>query len=122
MPQAVPVLEIGVVLLAAALAAALSRRLGLPAVLGYLAVGLLVGPFTPGYVADRHQIEVLADIGVFLLLFEVGIELDLRALRREPRGILLAVPLQIAIGTLAGALAFMSLGTSGLGAVTLASR
>jgi CPA2 family monovalent cation:H+ antiporter-2 len=108
-----------VVLLAAALAGALSRRLGLPAVLGYLLVGLLVGPFTPGYVADRHQIQVLADVGVVLLLFEVGIELDLRALRREPRGILLAVPLQIAIGTLAGALAFMWLGSGVLGAVTL---
>jgi CPA2 family monovalent cation:H+ antiporter-2 len=113
------VLEIGVVLLAAALAGAVSRRLGLPAVLGYLLVGLLVGPFTPGYVADRHQIQVLADVGVVLLLFEVGIELDLRALRREPRGILLAVPLQIAIGTLAGTLAFTWLATSVLGAVTL---
>jgi CPA2 family monovalent cation:H+ antiporter-2 len=119
MPQAAPVLEIGIVLLAAALAGALCRRFGLPAVLGYLLVGLFVGPFTPGYVADRHQIQVLADVGVVLLLFEVGIELDLRALRREPRGILLAVPLQIAIGTLAGALAFVWLGASTLGAVTL---
>lgn len=119
MPDAVPVLEIGVVLLAAALAGALSRRAGLPAVLGYLAVGLLVGPFTPGYVADREQIQILADVGVVLLLFEVGIELDLRALRREPRGILLAVPLQVAIGTLAGALAFIWMGADVLGAVTL---
>ncbi len=119
MPEAAPVLEIGVVLLAAALAGALSRRLGLPAVLGYLIVGLLVGPFTPGYVADREQIQVLADVGVVLLLFEVGIELDLRALRREPRGILLAVPLQIAIGTVVGAFAFVSLGVGVLGAVTL---
>jgi monovalent cation:H+ antiporter-2, CPA2 family len=116
---AAPVLEIGVVLLAAALAGAFSRRLGLPAVLGYLLVGLLVGPFTPGYVADREQIQILADVGVVLLLFEVGIELDLRALRREPRGIVLAVPLQIAIGTLAGAVAFTWLGTGMLGAVTL---
>jgi CPA2 family monovalent cation:H+ antiporter-2 len=108
-----------VVLLAAALAGALSRRLGLPAVLGYLLVGLVVGPFTPGYVADRHQIQVLADVGVVLLLFEVGIELDLRALLREPRGILLAVPLQVAIGTLAGTLAFMWLGSGLLGAATL---
>jgi CPA2 family monovalent cation:H+ antiporter-2 len=118
-PEAAPVLEIGVVLLAAALAGAFSRRLGLPAVLGYLLVGLFVGPFTPGYVADREQIQVLADVGVVLLLFEVGIELDLRALRREPRGILLAVPLQIAIGTLVGAVGFMWLGTGALGAVTL---
>ncbi len=119
MEEAAPVLEIGVVLLAAALAGAVSRRLSLPAVLGYLVVGLLVGPFTPGYVADREQIQILADVGVVLLLFEVGIELDLRALRREPRGILLAVPLQVAIGTVVGAFAFVSLGTGVLGAVTL---
>src|SRR5439155_400123 len=91
------IFEIGVVLLAAALAGMASRRIGLPAVLGYLVVGLFVGPFTPGYVADRQQIQVLADVGVVLLLFEVGIELDLRALAREPRGILVAVPVSVAL-------------------------
>jgi len=105
-PDARPVFEIGIVLLAAAVAGAGSRALGLPAVLGYLFVGLLVGPFTPGYVADRHQIQVLADLGVVLLLFEVGIELDLRALRREPRSILGAVPLQVALCVALGTGAF----------------
>src|SRR2546425_2241180 len=99
LPEATPVLEIGVVLLGAALAGALARRFGLPAVLGYLAVGLAVGPFTPGYVADRHQIQILADIGVVLLLFEVGIELDLRALGREPASIVIAVPAQVLLTT-----------------------
>src|SRR5229473_4515899 len=118
MEQAVPVLEIGVVLLVAGLVGVGARRLGFPAVVGYLAVGLFVGPFTPGYVADRHQIQVLADVGVVLLLFEVGIELDLRALRREPAGILIAVPAQVAIVTAAGAAAFIALGSDPLGAVT----
>src|SRR3989454_5191991 len=118
-PEALPIFEIGIVLLAAALAGMASRRIGLPAVLGYLVVGLAVGPFTPGYVADRHQIQVLADVGVVLLLFEVGIELDLRAPAREPRGILVAVPLQVRVVTAVGALAFIALGTGALGAVTL---
>jgi len=118
-PEALPIFEIGIVLLAAALAGMASRRIGLPAVLGYLVVGLAVGPFTPGYVADRHQIQVLADVGVVLLLFEVGIELDLRALAREPRGILVAVPLQVALVTAGGSAAFLALGSSVLGAVTL---
>jgi len=117
--EAIPILEIGVILLGAALVGFLARRAGLPAVVGYLVVGLLVGPFTPGYVADRHQIQVLADVGVVLLLFEVGIELDLRALRREPAGILIAVPAQVAIVTAAGAAAFVALGSDPLGAVTL---
>ena len=119
MEQAVPVLEIGVILLIAGLVGVLARRLGLPAVVGYLAVGLLVGPFTPGYVADRQQIAVLADVGVVLLLFEVGIELDLRSLAKEPRGILLAVPLQVVLITALGAAAVIALGGPLLGGITL---
>jgi CPA2 family monovalent cation:H+ antiporter-2 len=119
MEQAIPVLEIGVVLLVAGLVGVFARRLGLPAVVGYLAVGLVVGPFTPGYVADRHQIEVLADVGVVLLLFEVGIELDLRSLAKEPRGILVAVPLQVVVITALGAAIVMWLGGPALGGVTL---
>jgi monovalent cation:H+ antiporter-2, CPA2 family len=117
--QAVPVLEIGVVLLVAGIVGVVARRLGLPAVVGYLGVGLVVGPFTPGYVADRSQIELLADVGVVLLLFEVGIELDLRSLAKEPRGILLAVPLQVMLITALGAAALVSLGAPLLGGVTL---
>ncbi|HUQ40889.1 MAG TPA: cation:proton antiporter [Candidatus Limnocylindrales bacterium] len=119
MEQAVPVLEIGLVLLVGGLAGIVARRFGLPAVVGYLAVGLIVGPFTPGYVADKHQIEVLADVGVVLLLFEVGIELDLRSLAKEPRGILLAVPLQVVLITALGAAAVVALGGPLLGGVTL---
>src|SRR5262245_59774584 len=63
-PTATSILEIGSVLLAAAFAGWLARRIGLPAIVGYLAVGLLVSPFTPGYVADREQIQLLADLGV----------------------------------------------------------
>jgi len=117
--DAVPILELGLVLLIAGVVGVLARRIGLPAVVGYLVVGLLIGPFTPGYVADKHQIEVLADVGVVLLLFEVGIELDLRSLAKEPRGILIAVPLQVAIVTALGAIVATSLGTAPLGGVTL---
>jgi CPA2 family monovalent cation:H+ antiporter-2 len=87
------ILEIGAVLLAAATAGALFRRFGLPAVVGYMVVGLLVSPFTPGYVADRHQLQLFADIGVVLLLFAVGIEIDPAALRRERGKLLWLVPL-----------------------------
>ena len=119
MATALPVLEIGLVLLVAAIVGVGARRAGLPAVVGYLAVGLLVGPFTPGYVVDREQIEILADVGVALLLFEVGIELDLRSLAREPRGILVAVPLQVVLIWALGTGVALSLGSEPLGAVTL---
>lgn len=120
MTESLAILEIGAILLAAAIAGALSRRAGLPAVVGYLLVGLAIGPFTPGYVADKRQLQVLADVGVVLLLFEVGIELDLRALRREPLGILAAVPLQVLLGTGVGAALLGLAGVAPLGAVTLA--
>ncbi|MDE3095583.1 MAG: cation:proton antiporter [Chloroflexota bacterium] len=120
MTEALPLLEIGLILLAAAAAGTLSRRLGLPAVLGYLMVGLVVGPFTPGYVADRHQIQLLADVGVVLLLFEVGIELDLRTLRREPLGIVAATCLQVALGVAIGMVLLSAFGVVPLGGATLA--
>ena len=78
-----PILEIGLVLLGAVLAGWLARRVGLPAVVGYLALGIFVSPFTPGYVADHDQLQLLADVGVVLLLFEVGIEVDILRIRSE---------------------------------------
>jgi monovalent cation:H+ antiporter-2, CPA2 family len=94
---AVTVLEVGAILLAAAAAGWVARRLTLPAIVGYLAVGLVVSPFTPGYVADRAQVSLFAEVGAILLLFEVGIEVDLHELRREHPAMLWAVPVQMAI-------------------------
>src|SRR6202171_1856750 len=91
------ILELGLLLLLAALAGKLARRAGLPAVLGYLAIGVLVSPFTPGYVANREQLAVSADVGVVLLLFEVGLEINPLRLARERRRLLLLSPLQVVI-------------------------
>src|SRR5256885_4489949 len=63
------ILDLGLLLFLAALAGRGARAIGLPAVIGYLLVGVLVSPFTPGYVANRDQLSVLADVGVVLLLF-----------------------------------------------------
>jgi len=110
------ILDIGLVLLAAAAGGWLARRVGLPAVVGYLAVGLLVSPFTPGYVAGRDQIHLLADVGVALLLFEVGIEIDLRRLREEHRSLLLVAPIQVVITLVVSVAALMAVGVSPAGA------
>src|SRR5947208_2778998 len=112
MASAPSILEIALVLLGAAGAGLLARRVGLPAVLGYLAVGLLVSPFTPGYVAERHQLELLADVGVVLLLFEVGIEVDLFALGRDHRSLMWAAPLQTVFTTALVAVVMSSMGLS----------
>lgn len=94
---AVTVLEVGAILLATAFAGWVARRLSLPAIVGYLAVGVAISPFTPGYVADGTQVSLFAEVGAILLLFEVGIEVDLRELRREHPAVLWAAPIQMAI-------------------------
>jgi CPA2 family monovalent cation:H+ antiporter-2 len=113
---ATPILEIGAILLAAALAGWIARRLGLPAIVGYLAVGIGFSPFTPGYVADREQLELLADVGVVLLLFEVGIEVDLARLRRDHGPLLWAAPVQAVLSTAIAGIVFFLLGLEPLAA------
>jgi len=110
------VLELGLLLLLAALAGKLARRVGLPAVLGYLVVGVAVSPFTPGYVANREQLAVLADIGVVLLLFEVGIEINPLRLARERRKLLLLSPLQVLITWVVSAAVCIAFGMNVAGA------
>ncbi len=61
-----------------------ANRLGLPPLVGYLVAGVLVGPFTPGFVGDRASTGQLAEIGVMLLMFGVGLNFsvdDLIAVR-----------------------------------------
>ena len=117
--QTTPILEIGLILLAAVAAGWLARRLQLPAIVGYLAVGLGFSPFTPGYVADRGQLELLADVGVVLLLFEVGIEVDLARLRRHHGRLLLAAPMQAILSTGIAAVAFIIAGLEPIAAAVL---
>ncbi|MFL5751421.1 MAG: cation:proton antiporter, partial [Chloroflexota bacterium] len=116
-----PIFELGVLLLVAALAGWLARRFRLPAIVGYLAVGVVVSPFTPGYVADREQLQLLADVGVVLLLFEVGIEVDVLRLRRDYSQLLWIAPLQTVItaAIATGAAALAGLPPFGAGAVGL---
>jgi monovalent cation:H+ antiporter-2, CPA2 family len=111
------IFELGLVLLLAALAGWVARAIRLPAVVGYLAVGLALSPFTPGYVADRHQLEFLADLGVVLLLFEVGIEIDLARLRRDHGAITGLAPLQVLVTTSVSSAVLAATGVPMFGAV-----
>src|SRR5512134_1415254 len=58
----------------------IAHRLKLSPIVGYLLAGVLVGPFTPGFVADRAVAEQFAEIGVILLLFGIGLRFHLREL------------------------------------------
>ncbi len=80
----------------------LAVRLRLPALVGYLAAGVVIGPATPGFVADVHLASQLAEIGVMLLMFGVGLHFSLDDLL-EVKGIALpGAVLQIAVATLLG--------------------
>ena len=91
----------------------LAARVKLPALVGYLLAGVLIGPFTPGFVADTDLAAELAEIGVMLLMFGVGLHFsfaDLLAVRR------IAVPgalVQMAAATAMGMGAALAWGWSG---------
>lgn len=57
-----------------------ARRLGLPSIVGYLVAGMAIGPFTPGFVGDIHDISQLAELGVIFLMFGVGLHFSLHDL------------------------------------------
>ena len=59
-----------------------ARRLGQPPLIGYLVGGILIGPYTPGPVSDIRHVSTLADIGIVLLMFELGVEFPVARLRR----------------------------------------
>lgn len=80
----------------------LANRLRMPPLIGYLIAGIVVGPFTPGFVADINLAQELAEIGVILLMFGVGLHFSLKDLWAVRA---IAVPgaiLQIAFATVLG--------------------
>ncbi len=81
-------------------------RLNMPALVGYLLAGIAIGPFTPGFVADANLASELAEIGVMLLMFGVGLHFSLQDLLAVRRIALPGAVLQIAVATgLGGVLA-----------------
>jgi CPA2 family monovalent cation:H+ antiporter-2 len=81
MPHHTPLISTIVIGLVLAFAlGALAHRLRISPLVGYLLAGVLVGPFTPGYVADQNLANQLAEIGVILLMFGVGLHFSLKDL------------------------------------------
>jgi CPA2 family monovalent cation:H+ antiporter-2 len=91
------------IVLAALIGGALAHVLRQPLACGYILAGLIVGPYTGGFtVQNTQEIEKLAEIGVALLLFTLGLEFSFGELKRLARITLLATPLQILLCSLAG--------------------
>jgi CPA2 family monovalent cation:H+ antiporter-2 len=92
--------------LAAALALGyVTQRLRLSPIIGYLLAGLIVGPYTPGFVADRELAKEFAEIGVILLMFGVGLHFHVKDLLAVRNIAILGALTQSAVATLLGALA-----------------
>src|SRR5207342_757711 len=87
-------------------------RLRLPALVGYLVAGMLIGPFTPGFVADTGLASELAEIGVMLLMFGVGLHFSLDDLLAVRKIALPGAVLQILAATAMGALLAVQWGWS----------
>lgn len=73
------------------------RKVGVPSIAGFIVAGILVGPRSLGLISDVHEVEVLAEIGVVLLLFGIGLELSLEKVRRLWKPILFGGSMQVGV-------------------------
>jgi len=88
---------------AAVLGGAVAHVLRQPLILGYVLGGIVIGPFTPGpTISDIHQFEVLAEIGVILLMYSIGLEFSFRDLLTVKWVAVIGGPLGIVLSTALG--------------------
>src|SRR5689334_4101389 len=95
-----------IILLTAVPVAFLCLRLRLPLVVGLILSGIAIGPYGLGLVKDIETIEILAEIGVMLLLFTIGLEFSLNRLREMKTLVLVGGGLQVALTIAAAAVIF----------------
>jgi CPA2 family monovalent cation:H+ antiporter-2 len=88
--------DIVIVVMAALFGGLIAQRLKQPLILGYILAGVIVGPHTGGItVGDTHEIELLSEIGVALLLFALGLEFSLKELQPVRSVALIGTPMQM---------------------------
>ena len=111
--------ELGVAVGAALLLSLLFYRIGLPMIVGQLVAGMLVGPSGFGLIQDLTAIDLLASLGIVLLLFVIGLELDPRDLRKiGARAIVLTI-IEFTIAVAAGTFSGLAIGWSLQGSLFL---
>src|ERR1700741_1162569 len=113
MPHSTPLVTTIVAALALAFVlGTLAHRFRVSPLVGYLLAGVLIGPFTPGFVADQSLANDLAEIGVILLMFGVGLHFTLEDLLSVRAIAIPGAIAQIAVATLLGMLLAYMLGWS----------
>ena len=95
-----------------------AQKMRMPPLVGYLLAGFLVGPYTPGFTADMHISQQLAELGVILLMFGVGLHFSFRDLWIVKKVAIPGALIQIVLATLLGwVLAWLASWSSGAGIV-----
>ncbi len=94
--------DLSIALAAGLVGAVLAAGLRQPVILGYVAAGIAIGPYTPGPVGDVAVVEQLADIGIILLMFAVGVQVSIRDLLHAGRVGAVAGVIQVLVVMAAG--------------------
>lgn len=87
-----------------------AKQLRLPAIFGYLLAGVAIGPYTPGFVADVALAKQLAEIGIILLMFGVGLHFSIKDLMESRKVALPGALVQMAVATIVGTSLGLALG------------
>jgi len=95
MTDLVFLLDLVIILAAAVAVVACLRHLRVPSIAGFILAGTVIGPNAMGLVQDLHQVKILAELGVVLLLFGIGLELSLSRVRRLWRPIAVGGAVQV---------------------------
>ena len=95
--------DFAIIVVAALVGGFIAQRLNQPLILGYFLAGIAVGPYTGGItISEVHNIELLAEVGVALLLFALGIEFSFKKLQRVRKVALIGTPVQLLLSILLG--------------------
>ncbi|MBF0121047.1 MAG: cation:proton antiporter [Desulfobacterales bacterium] len=95
--------DIAIIVVAALIGGLAAQKLKQPLIIGYILAGVIVGPYTGGVtVTDIHNIELLAEIGVALLLFALGLEFSFKELKPVRKVALIGTPIQMLLTILYG--------------------
>src|SRR3989454_10981655 len=89
--------DLAVIFGASLLVVLVFHRMRLPALPGFIVAGVLLGPNALGFIPDVHRVEGLAEVGVILLLFTIGIEFSLGRLREMGRQVVVAGACQVGL-------------------------
>lgn len=89
--------DVTLILATGVLVVAVLRRVGIPTIAGFILAGMIVGPKAFGIIADVEQVSLLAEVGIALLLFGIGLELSLERLRRLWKSVLIGGTLQVGL-------------------------